>query len=57
MPETEGEALGLALALTCLSKRRTTFGGNNLKHRAAQPGLDGVMLANHEKSGHRDSLL
>jgi hypothetical protein len=52
MPELKREALGLALALACLSKPGTTFGGNNLKHCAGQPGLGGLMLANHEKIGH-----
>src|SRR5258708_11206493 len=53
MPELDREALGWALALACLSKPDTTFGGNNFC--AGQPG-GGLMLANHEKSSHSGLL-
>src|SRR5260370_21941835 len=53
MPELDREALGGALALACLSKPDTTFGGNNFC--AGQPG-GGLMLANHEKSSHSGLL-
>src|SRR5258708_13062111 len=56
MPELKRDALGRALALACLSKPGTTFGGNNLKCGAGQPGLDGLMMANHEKSSHSGLL-